>query len=177
MNKSTFNNLKASVLKEYSGAIKDDHDYYVSSSMKRGNENVIFRNAVSLLTDTKLEFIAHKLQTRKEMKSLLKPEELWKVRAYFVNATNQEGEWITDPVEDTSKASEVKVVSKAKPKAKAKAKSTSKASKTKLPPIGEGLPQSETEPKTEGFVTREEFVEFQAKTSSQLEQIIANTSK
>ena len=176
MNNSKFNNLKATVLKEYSGAIKDDHDYYVSSSMKRGNENVIFRNAVSLLTDTKLEFIASKLQTRKEMKSLLKPEELWKVRAYFVNATNTEGEWITDPV-DTSKASEVKVVSKAKPKAKAKAKSTSKASKTKLPPIGEGLPQSETEPKTEGFVTREEFVEFQAKTGSQLEQIIANTAK
>lgn len=65
-----------------------------------------------------MEFIAHKLQTRPEMKSLLKPEELWKVRAYFVNATNTEGEWITDLV-DTSKASEVKVVSKAKPKPKA----------------------------------------------------------
>ena len=176
MNNSKFNTLKLTVLKEYSGEIKDDHDYYVSSRMKKGNENVIFRNAVSLLTDTKLEFLAHKLQTRKEMKSLLKPEELWKVRAYFVNATNQEGEWITDPVEDTSKASEVKTVSEAKPKAKAK--STSKASKkTKLPPIGEGLPQSETEPKTEGFVTKEEFSAFQAGVNDQLAQIIANTSK
>ena len=175
MNNSTFNNLKATVLEEYSEQIKDDHDYYVSSSKKKGNENVIFRNAVSLLTDTKLEFIAHKLQTRPEMKSLLKPEELWKVRAYFVNATNTEGEWITDPV-DTSKASEVKTVSKAKT-TKSKAKSTSKASKTKLPPIGEGLPQSETEPKPEGFVTKEEFSAFQAGVNDQLAQIIANTAK